>query len=167
MDGRLTWNEKDVSGKDVGPIYVTLSYDFDLRFLSSNLEKNPYPGNGIVDWHETKGITYDFELWPHRWPWSWPWILFSNFQIMGGGGGGGGGGAMECERDVSHKGCFTHYATSSFGLNHQLALMFWIFKFIDCIFEMGIWLIWNKYKSTGWWLFSMTFLMTLICDIHG
>ena len=83
-DGRLTWNERDVSRQNVGPMLwlsmftssMTLTLDFQGQILKkSNLR------NGMADRHGTKGMWVDrmldshcdFKLWPHPWP--WPWIF--------------------------------------------------------------------------------------------
>ena len=83
-EGRLTWNEKDLSRQNVGPMLwlsmftssMTLTLDLQGQILKkSNLR------NGMADWHGTKGMWVDkmidshcdFKLWPHPWP--WPWIF--------------------------------------------------------------------------------------------
>ena len=83
-EGRLTWNERDLSRQNVGPMLwlsmftssMTLTLDFQGQILKkSNLR------NGLADWHGTKGMWVDrmldshcdFKLWPHPWP--WPWIF--------------------------------------------------------------------------------------------
>ena len=83
-EGRLTWNERDLSWQNVGPMLwlsmftssMTLTLDFHGQILKkSNLR------NGMADWHGTKGMWVDrmldshcdFKLWPHPWP--WPWIF--------------------------------------------------------------------------------------------
>ena len=79
-DGWLTWNERDVSRRNVGPMLwlsnytssMTLTLDFQGQIL-----KNSYLRNGMADWHGTKGMWVDrmsdshcdFKLWPHPWPW--------------------------------------------------------------------------------------------------
>ena len=83
-DGRLTWNESDVSRKIVGPMLwlsmstslLTLTLDFQGQIL-----KMLYPRNGRADWHGTKGMwvdqMLDFQLSTH--PWTWPWIFMVKF----------------------------------------------------------------------------------------
>ena len=83
-EGRLTWNERDLSRQNVGPMLwlsmftssMTLTLDFHGQIL-----KKSYLRNGMADWHGTKGMWVDrmldshcdFKLWPHPWP--WPWIF--------------------------------------------------------------------------------------------
>ena len=83
-EGSLTWNERDLSRQNVGPMLwlsmftssMTLTLDFQGQILKkSNLR------NGMADRHGTKGMWVDrmldshcdFKLWPHPWP--WPWIF--------------------------------------------------------------------------------------------
>ena len=97
-EGRLTWNEKDLSRQNVGPMlwlsmftsFMTLTLDFQGQTLKkSNLR------NEMADWHRTKGMWVDkmidshcdFKLWPHPWP--WPWIFkvkYWNCYNLGMGG---------------------------------------------------------------------------------
>ena len=83
-EGRLTWNERDLSRQNVGPMLwlsmftssMTLTLDFQGQIL-----KKSYLRNGMADWQGTKGMWVDrmldshcdFKLWPHPWP--WPWIF--------------------------------------------------------------------------------------------
>ena len=83
-EGKLTWNERDLSRQNVGPMLwlsmftssMTLTFDFQDQIL-----KKSYFRNGMADWHGTKGMWVDrmldshcdFRLWPHPWP--WPWIF--------------------------------------------------------------------------------------------
>ena len=83
-DGPLTWNGRDVSRLNVGPMLwlsiftssMTLTLDFQGQIL-----KKSYLRNVMADWHRTKGMWVDrmldshcdFKLWPHPWP--WPWIF--------------------------------------------------------------------------------------------
>ena len=79
-EGRLTWNERDVSRYDIRPTLwlwtVTSPMTLTLHFQGQTL-KMLYLKTGRADWHETKGMWVDrmldphcdFELWPHRWPW--------------------------------------------------------------------------------------------------
>ena len=87
-DGRLTWDERDVSRENVGPMLwlstfpslMTLTLDFQGQIL-----KMLYLRNGRADWHGTKGMWVDrmlhplcdFELSPQPWP--WPWIFKVKF----------------------------------------------------------------------------------------
>ena len=80
-EGRLTWNERDLSRQNVGPMLwlsmftssMTLTLDFQGQIM-----KKSYLRNGMADWHGTKGMWVDrmldshcdFKLWPH--PWHWP-----------------------------------------------------------------------------------------------
>ena len=79
-EGRLTWNERDLSRQNVGPMLwlsmftssMTLTLDFQGQIM-----KKSYLRNGMADWHGTKGMWVDrmldshcdFKLWPHPWPW--------------------------------------------------------------------------------------------------
>ena len=88
-DGRLTWNERDVSRYNVGHMLwfstftspMTLALDFQGQIL-----KMLYLRNGMADWHGTKGMWVDrmlhplcnFQLWPQPWP--WPWIFKVKFK---------------------------------------------------------------------------------------
>ena len=83
-DGRLTWNERDVSQYNVGHMLwlsiftspMTLALDFQGQIL-----KMLHLRHGMADWHGTKGMWVDrmlyplcnFQLWPQPWP--WPWIF--------------------------------------------------------------------------------------------
>ena len=86
-EGRLTWNERDMSRYTY---FVTLSYDRDLGFSRSNFENTVRNERAV--WHGTKGLWverildshYDFELWPHPWPWTWIFMaIFFNSCISG------------------------------------------------------------------------------------
>ena len=79
-EGQLTWNQRDVSRLNVGPMLwlkiltspMTLTLNFQCQIL-----KWLYPRNGRADWHGMKRIWIDrvvyllcdLELWP------WPWIF--------------------------------------------------------------------------------------------
>ena len=97
-EGRLTWNERDLSWQNVGPMLclsmftssMTLTLDFQGQIL-----KKSYLRNGMADWHGMKGMCVDrmldshcdFKLWPHPWP--WPWIFkvkYCNCYNLGMGG---------------------------------------------------------------------------------
>ena len=83
-EGRLTWNERDLSRQNVGLIWwlsmFTSSMTLTLHFQGQILKKS-YLRNGMADWHGTKVMWVDrmldshcdFKLWPHPWP--WPWIF--------------------------------------------------------------------------------------------
>ena len=66
-DGRLTWNERDVSRYNVGHMLwlstftspMTLALDFQGQIL-----KMLYLRNGMADWHGTKGMWVDRMLHP-------------------------------------------------------------------------------------------------------
>ena len=94
-EGRLTWNKRDLSRQNFGPMLwlsmftssMTLTLDFQGQILKkSNLR------NGMADWHGTKGMWVDrmlhshcdFKLWPHPWP--WPWIFKVKYCNLGMGG---------------------------------------------------------------------------------
>ena len=109
-DGRLTWNERDVSRYNVGHMLLlwfstftspmSLALDFQGQIL-----KMLYLRNGMADWHGTKGMWVDrmlhplcnFQLWPQPWP--WPWIFKVKFKkkkcISG----------MGWQIDMERKGC--------------------------------------------------------------
>ena len=74
-EGQLTWNQRDVSRLNVGPMLWLLNFQCQiLKWL--------YPRNGRADWHEMKRIWIDrvvyllcdLELWP------WPWIFKVKFK---------------------------------------------------------------------------------------
>ena len=81
-DGRLTWNEKNVSRYNVGPMLwlstfaspMTLTLDFQGQIM-----KMLYLRNGVIDWLGTKGMWVDrmfdpccdFKRSPQPWPWAW------------------------------------------------------------------------------------------------
>ena len=83
-EGRLTWNERDLSRQNVGPMLwlsmftssMTLTLDFQGQILKKSCLRN-----GMADWHGTKAMWVDrmlnshcdFILWPH--PWLSPWIF--------------------------------------------------------------------------------------------
>ena len=83
-EGRLTWNERDLSRQNVGPMLwlsmftssMTLTLDFQGQIM-----KKSYLRNGRADWHGTKGIWVDRMLDPccdfqcSPLPWPWPWIF--------------------------------------------------------------------------------------------
>ena len=106
-EGRLTWNEMDLSWQNVGPMLwlsmftspVTLTLDFQGQIL-----KKSYLRNGMADWHWTKGMWINrvlhplcvFQHSPHPWP--WPWIFKVKFwksRISG----------MGWPIDMERKGC--------------------------------------------------------------
>ena len=87
--------------------------------------KNPYPWNGVANWHGLKGMWVDgkscmqsdplceFQLWPHLWP--WPWIFKVKFLKSC---------ISEMGRSVHMEwkgresiGCWTHHATLSYDLD--------------------------------------------------
>ena len=88
-DGRLTWNERDVSRYNVGHMLwlstftspMTLTLDFQIQSL-----KMLYLRNGMANWHGTKGMWVNrmlhplcnFQLWLQPWP--WPWIFKVKFK---------------------------------------------------------------------------------------
>ena len=130
-EGRLTWNERDVSRQNVGLMLwlsmftssITLSLDFQGQIL-----KKSYLRNGMADWHGTKGMWINrvlhplsvFQHSPHPWP--WPWIFEVKFwksHISG----------MGWPIDLELKGCesiecWTHAVTFKVHLTHDLYLGF-------------------------------------------
>ena len=130
-DGRLTWNQRDVSRYNVGPMLwlsmstspMTLTLDFEGQIL-----KMLYLRNGRADWLGTKGMWVDrmlhplcdFQLWLQPWP--WPWIFTVKFwksHISG----------MGWPIDMESKGgvsieCWTHVVTFNVHLFHDLHLGF-------------------------------------------
>ena len=83
-EGRLTWNKRDLSRQNFGPMLwlsmFTSSMTLTLYFQGQILKKSNLR-NGMADWHRTKGMWVDrmldshcdCKLWPHPWP--WPWIF--------------------------------------------------------------------------------------------
>ena len=130
-EGRLIWNEKDLSRQNVGPMLwlsmftssMTLTLDFQGQILKkSNLR------NGMAHWHGTKGMwvdrmlhpLYDFECPLH--PWLWPWIFKVKYWKCCISGMGG-------QIDMERKGfeateCWTHVVTFNVHLFHDLDLGF-------------------------------------------
>ena len=131
LKGRLTWHEWDVSRYDVTPTLwlstfpspMTLTFDFQGQIL-----KKSYLRNGMADWHGIKAMWVnkmldpccDFQCPPHPWP--WPWIFKVRFWkccISG------MGGPIDMEwKGCESIGCYTHFVTSNFDLNHDLDLGF-------------------------------------------
>ena len=86
-DAWSTWNERDVSRLNVGPMLwlstLTSPMTWTLNFQRQIL-KLLNPRNGRVDQHGTKGmwvdrvlyLLCDLELWP------WPWIFTVKFKKM-------------------------------------------------------------------------------------
>ena len=66
-ENRLTWNERDVSWKEVGPTMwpwpLTLPVILDLDFQVW-IFKLPYLRNGWVNWLGTKGMWVWYDVWP-------------------------------------------------------------------------------------------------------
>ena len=83
-DARLTWNERDVSQLNIGPM-LRLSTLTSPMTLTSNFQRQIlkllYPRNGRADRHGMKGIWVDGVLCPicdlELWP--WPWIFKVKF----------------------------------------------------------------------------------------
>ena len=104
-----------------------LNHGIDLDFQGQILKKS-YLRNGMADWHGMKGMWVDrmldpccgFQLSPHSWP--WPWIFKVKFWkccISG------MGGPIDMERKGCESiGCYTHFVTLNFHLNHDLDLGF-------------------------------------------
>ena len=87
-DGRLTWNERDVSREDVTHTLwlSTLTSNMTLTlYFKGQILKKLYIRNGMAEWHGMKrmcvdkvlGPRCDFQLSPHPWP--WPWIFKVKF----------------------------------------------------------------------------------------
>ena len=103
--------------------HLTLTVDFQGQIL-----KMLYLRNGRAEWHGTKGIWVDrmlhplcdFQHWPQPWP--WPWIFKVKFwksRISG------MGWPIDIERKGCESiGCYTHFVTFNFDLNHDLGLGF-------------------------------------------
>ena len=96
-------------------------------------------GNGMADWHGIKGMWVDrmldpccdFQCPPHPWP--WPWIFKVKFWkccISG------MGGSIDMERKGCESiGCYTHFVTFNFDLNHDLDLGFSRSNFQKVVFQ--------------------------------
>ena len=128
-NGRLKWNERDVSRYEATPFLwlsistspMTLTLDFQGQIL-----KMLYLRNGMADWQGTKGIWVDRMMDPcckfqcSPLPRPWPWIFTVKFwksRISG----------MGWPIDMKRKGCGsiecqTHIVTSNFDLTHDLDL---------------------------------------------
>ena len=87
-DGRLTWNERDVSLKDVTPTLwlstLTSTMTLTLDFQGQILKKLYFmEWDGLLTWNERMWVDRmldpccDFQLSPHPWP--WPWIFKVKF----------------------------------------------------------------------------------------
>ena len=123
-DAWLTWNERDVSRLNVGPMLwlstLTSPMTWTLNFQRQIL-KLLYPRSGRVDQHGTKGmwvnrvlyLLCDLELWP------WPWIFTVKFKkccISG------MGGPIDMEpKGCESIGCYSYYVT----LSYDFDLGFW------------------------------------------
>ena len=105
-----------------------LTHDLDIGFSRSNLDKKPYYRSGMADWHGIKGMWVDrmldpcrdFQCPPHPWP--LPWIFKVQFWKCC---------TSEMARpiDMERKGCesigcYTHFVTFNFDLDHDLDLGF-------------------------------------------
>ena len=151
-DGWLTWNERDVSRQNVGPMLwlsnytspMTLTLDFQGQIF-----KKSYLRNGLADWHGIKGMWVDkmldpcsdFQCPPHPLP--WPWIFkvkFLKSHISG----------MGWPIDMELKGCesikcWTHVLTFNVHLTHYLDLGFSRSNFEKFLSqEWDGWLTWNE-----------------------
>ena len=105
------------------PSPMTLTLDFQGQIL-----KKSYLRNGMADWHGIKRMWVDrrlnpccdFQCPPHPSP--WPWIFKVKFWkccISG------LGGPIDMERKGCELiGCYTHFVTFNFDLNHDLDLGF-------------------------------------------
>ena len=102
---------------------MTLILDFQGQIL-----KKSYLRNGMTDWHGINGMWVDrmldpccdFQCPPHLWP--WPWIFRVKLWkccIWG------MCGPIDMERKRCKSiGCYTHFVTFNFVLNHDLDLGF-------------------------------------------
>ena len=127
-EGRLTWNERDMSGCGVIPTFWPCSMTLTLDFQGQTL-KMLYLRNERANWHGTKGIWVhrmldshcDLEFWPLPWP--WPSIFkvnFFNTWIPG------TGGPINMRRKgYEWIGCSTNCVTFSYDFDHG----FWRSKF--------------------------------------
>ena len=139
---------------------MTLTLDFQGQIL-----KKPYLRNGMADWHEMKGVWVDrmldpccdFQCPPHQWP--WPWIFKVKFWkccISG----------MEEPIDMERKacesiGCYTHFVTFNFDLNHDLDLGFSRSNFEKSYLRNGM-VDWHEMK--GMWVDRM---LDPCCDFQS
>ena len=167
-DGRLTWNERDVSRQNVGPMLwlsmftssMTLTLDFQGQILKkSNLR------NGMADRHGTKGMWVDrmldshcdFKLWPHPWP--WPWIFkvkYWNCCNLG------MGGSTHMEWKGYDVGC-----TMGLTLGHGAWQMdqpsngsIWTLQFPTCWPMYGLCVPWSR----GWGVLSFSECLVMTTD---
>ena len=104
-----------------------LNHGIDLGFSRSNFEKVvSQEWDGRLTWDERMWVDRmldpccGFQLSPHSWP--WPWIFKVKFWkccISG------MGGPIDMERKGCESiGCYTHFVTLNFHLNHDLDLGF-------------------------------------------
>ena len=108
---------------------IHLTHDLHLGCSRSNFEKKLYLRNGMADWHGTKGMWVDrildpcrgFQHSPHPWPWHWVFkVKFWKCCISG------MGWLIDMERKGCESiGCYTHFVTFNFDINHDLDLEFW------------------------------------------
>ena len=116
--------------------HLTLTLDFQNQIL-----KMLYLRNGTADWCGIKGIWVDrmldpccdFQCPPHPWPWLWIFkVKFWKCCISG------MGGPIDMERKgCEWIGCYTHFVTFNFDLNHDLELGFSRSNFEKVVSGMG------------------------------
>ena len=107
------------------PSPMTLTLDFQGQIL-----KKSYLINGMADWHGTKGMWVDrmldpccdLQCPPHPWP--WPWIFKVKFWKCCISGMGGFDMDWHGTKVCESIGCYTHFVTFNFDLNHDLDLGF-------------------------------------------
>ena len=108
----------------------------------------------MANWHWMKRVwidrmldpCYDFQLTPHPWP--WPWIFKVKFwksRISG------MGWLIHMERKGCESiGCYTHFVTFNFDLNHDLDLGFSRKNMeIAVTQQWEVWLTWNE-RGVSW-----------------
>ena len=142
-DAWSTWNERDVSRLNVGPMLwlstLTSPMTWTLNFQRQIL-KLLYPRNGRVDQHGTKGmwvdrvlyLLCDLELWP------WPWIFTVKFKkccISG------MGGPIDMEpKGCESIGCYSYYVT----LSYDFDLRFWRSNFKKKLYHRNKRVDWHR-----------------------
>ena len=175
MDGPIDMEQKGCESIGCYTHLVTfnvpLTHDLTLDFQGQTLKKS-YLRNGMADWHGIKGMWVDrmldpccdFQCPPHTWPWLWIFkVKFWKCCISG------MGGPIDMERKGCESiGCYIHFVTFNFDLNHDLDLGFSRSNFEKVISGMG-WPIDMELKgceSIECWTHVVTFTVPLTHDLH-
>ena len=131
MEGLIDLERKGCESIGCYTHFVTFNFPSPMTFtldFQGQILKKSYLRNWMADWHGIKGMWVDkmlepccdFQCPPHPWPWPWIFkVIFWKCCISG------MGGPIDMERKGFESiGCYTHFVTFNFDLNHDLDLEF-------------------------------------------